>query len=61
MTIESYDAQFHKILPLKEKIVLWRFKIIIRKPSDKVNFNSVCNHLAELSGRLSKQEEKKNG
>ena len=59
--VESYDAQFHELLSLKERIVLWRFKRILRKRYDKVSFIAVCNHLAELSGRLSKHEEKKNG
>ena len=60
-TVEEYDSQFHDIMSLTEKITLWRFKSILKKDAEKVNFNVVCNFLATLSGRLSKKGDKKNG
>ena len=59
--VESYYAEFHSILSVREKIILWRFKKVLKKEAKQVNFNTVCNYLALLSGRLSKKEVKKNG
>lgn len=59
--VEEYDAQFSNILSIKDRIILWSFKRILRKESQFVNYNKVCNYLATLSGRLSKKEEIKNG
>ena len=59
--VEEYNSQFHDIMSLTEKITLWRFKNILKKDAEKVNFNVVCNFLAMLSGRLSKKGDKKNG
>ena len=58
--VESYDANFRSILSIKEKIYLWHFKFILKKPATNVDFNTVINHLARLAGRLSKKEEMKN-
>ena len=59
--VESYDSKFHKLLSVREKYILWRFKKILMGKSNKVDFNSVCNYLAKLSGRLSKKEENRHG
>jgi len=59
--VEAYRTKFNDILPLKERIALNSFVKILKKPADEVDFNSVCNYLATLSGRLSKKEDKKNG
>ena len=59
--VEAYDAKFREILTLWEQFSLWRFKRMLRKTATQVNFNSVSNYLAQLSGRLSKKEEIKNG
>lgn len=57
--VESYRVQFSKILTIKEKITLLMFMHLLKKEREYVNFNSVCNYLATLSGRLSKKEDKK--
>ena len=59
--VEAYRTKFNDILPLKERIALNSFVKILKKPAEEVDFNSVCNYLATLSGRLSKKEDKKNG
>ena len=59
--VESYDLKFHKLLSARERFVLWRFKKTLMGKSEKVDFNSVCNYLAKLSGRLSKKEENRHG
>lgn len=60
-SVEAYDVKFKEILTQKERFTLWSFKRILKKPAKDVDFNIVCNHLAMLSGRLSKKEETKNG
>ena len=59
--VEAYRTKFNDILPLRERIALNSFVKILKKPAEEVDFNSVCNYLATLSGRLSKKEDKKNG
>ena len=59
--VEAYHVKFKEILSLKERITLWCFKRILRKSAKDVDFNNICNHLAELAGRLSKKEVTKNG
>ncbi len=59
--VEAYRIKFNDIFSLKERITLSLFIRILRKPAKDVDFNSVCNYLATLSGRLSKKEDKKNG
>ena len=59
--VEAYRTKFNDILPLKERMALNSFVKILKKPADEVDFNSVCNYLATLSGRLSKKEDRKNG
>lgn len=59
--VEAYGAKFNTLLSAREKISLWLFKQILKKPAKKADFNVVCNYLAALSGRLSKKEEIKNG
>lgn len=59
--VEAYSFKFGEILPLSERFLLWRFKSILQKEAQNVDFNKVCNYLAKLSGRLSKKEEMKNG
>lgn len=59
--VEAYRTKFNDILPFRERIALNAFVKILKKPAEEVDFNSVCNCLATLSGRLSKKEDKKNG
>lgn len=59
--IEEYKTKFSEILSLKEKITLLIFIHLLKKESNKVDYNAVCNYLATLSGRLSKKEDTKNG
>jgi hypothetical protein len=59
--VEAYRSKFQEILSLKDRFTLFMFVRLLKKESNKVNFNSVCNYLAILSGRLSKKEDKKNG
>ena len=58
--VEAYRTKFNDILPFRERIALNSFVKILKKPAEEVDFNSVCNYLATLSGRLSKKEDKKN-
>ena len=59
--IEEYRAKFGEIMSIWEKFTLFMFVQLLKKESDKVNYNTVCNYLAILSGRLSKKEDTKNG
>lgn len=59
--VEAYHINFKEILSFKEKFSLWCFKNILKKSAKDVDFNVVCNYLAELAGRLSKKEETRNG
>ena len=59
--VEEYSVKFDVILSTKDRITLWWFKRILKKQHDTVNWNTICNYLAILSGRLSKKEEKING
>ena len=59
--VEEYRSKFGEILSIREKITLYRFIGILKKETDDVNYNAVCNYLAALSGRLSKKEDRKNG
>ena len=59
--VEEYKAKFEAILSIQEKNTLRKFIRLLKKESCNVNYNTVCNYLATLSGRLSKKEDKKNG
>lgn len=59
--IEEYRSKFGEILSIKERITLYMFSHLLRKESEKVNYNKVSNCLAILSGRLSKKEDTRNG
>ena len=60
-SVEEYDVKYHALFTLNDLIVIGRLKWMLRRKAVKVNFNTVCNDLAALSGRLSKQEDLKNG
>lgn len=57
--VESYREKFSEILSIREKITLWLFARLLRKKAAEVDFNKVCNYLAKLSGRLSREEDMK--
>ena len=59
--VEEYHVKFSDILPVRDRLVIFLFKRILMKEPQNVNWNTVCNYLAILSGRLSKKEELKNG
>lgn len=59
--IEEYRTKFGEIMPLREKITLFRFSLLLKKETDKVDYNKVSNYLASLSGRLAKKENTRNG
>jgi len=40
---------------------LFCFSQLLKKESDKVDYNKVSNYLAAISGRLSKKEDTRNG
>lgn len=48
-------------MSIREKITLFKFSQLLKKETEKVNYNKVCNYLASLSGRLSKKEDTRNG
>lgn len=58
--VEEYRYKFDNIISFYDKIRLHIFVKILKKESSSVNYNSVCNSLAQLSGRLAKREDKKN-
>ena len=58
--IISYKTKFDVILTLREKYELYKFKKLLQKKAERVDFNEICNHLAILTGRLSKKGDKKN-
>ena len=58
--IEEYDSKYRALFSLQDKFNVWRLKRLLRLEADEVNFNSVCNYLSALSGRLVKKEGKKN-
>lgn len=58
---EEYRVKFGEIMSLKEKFTLFMFSQLLKKESDKVDYNKVSNYLASLSGRLSKKEDVRNG
>ena len=59
--VEEYRAKFGEILSPSDRFSLFKFSLLLRKETDKVNYNKVSNYLALLSGRLSKKEDKRNG
>lgn len=59
--IEAYRVKFGNIMSLKEKITLFLFSQLLKKETERVDYNRVCNYLASLSGRLSKKEDERNG
>lgn len=59
--VEEYRMKFCEILSTREKITLWFFTRLLKKRASEVDFNKVCNYLANLSGRLSKKEDIKYG
>ena len=59
--IEAYRLKFGEIMSLKEKITLFFFSQLLKKESNKVDYNKVSNYLAAISGRLSKKEDTRNG
>lgn len=58
---EAYRIKFGEIMPLSEKVMLFFFSLLLKKESNKVDYNKVSNYLASLSGRLSKKEDMRNG
>ena len=56
--VEEYRAKFGEILSPSDRFSLFKFSLLLRKETDKVNYNKVSNYLALLSGRLSKKEDK---
>lgn len=58
---EEYRIKFGEIMSLKEKVTLFMFSQLLKKETEKVNYNKVSNYLASLSGRLSKKEDTRNG
>lgn len=59
--VEEYDVKFHSLFTIRDRIAIRKLKRILRKEASEVDFNTVCNDLAALSGRLSKKEDKKYG
>lgn len=59
--VEEYNVKYHALFSFNDRFVIWRLKRILRKEVNNVDFNSVCNDLSVLSGRLAKREEMKNG
>ena len=58
--VEAYRVKFNDILSYREKGELKALCKLLKKSATEANFNDVCNHLAILSGRLSKKGDKKN-
>ena len=59
--VEAYRAEFSEILSWYEKVRLTMFIKELKKKPEQVDFNSISNYLASISGRLSKKGDMKNG
>ena len=59
--VESYRTKFSEIMTLHEKLTVFRLIRLLKKRSDRADWNGICNCLALLSGRLSKKEDLRNG
>lgn len=59
--LNTINLKFGEILSPSDRFSLFKFSLLLRKETDKVNYNKVSNYLALLSGRLSKKEDKRNG
>lgn len=58
--VEGYRVKFDSLLSKREKSDLRCFVQILKKQSNEVDWNTVCNYLSTLSGRLTKKGDKKN-
>lgn len=61
--VEAYLANFNEIISLREKFTLNIFIRVLKKDYNELtdsDWNTICNYLAKLSGRLSKKEDQKN-
>lgn len=59
--LEEYRVKYFSLCSIKERITIICFIRLLEKENKNVNWNTVSNYLAKLSGRLSKKEDKKNG
>lgn len=59
--VEEYHAKFDEIFTMREKYILWRLTRLLKRRVEKVDFNKLCNYLAIISGRLSKEGDLKYG
>lgn len=59
--VESYRTKFWGIMPFRERLTVYRLIYLLKRKSNKANWNGICNCLAALSGRLSKREDIRNG
>lgn len=59
--VEEYHAKFSEIFSITERVNLWRFSRLLKKEVSEVDFNKVCNYLAQISGRLAKKEDLRHG
>lgn len=59
--VESYRTKFSEIMTLHEKLTVFRLIRLLKRRSDRADWNGICNCLALLSGRLSKKEDLRNG
>ena len=57
--VEGYRVKFDPLLSYREKNDLRSLIQILKKQSDDVDWNHICNHLSTLSGRLTKKGDKK--
>lgn len=59
--LEEYRTKYSSLHSISDKRMISRFIKILEKENSDVDWNTVTNYLAKLSGRLSKKEDKKNG
>lgn len=54
--LEGYKHSFHSIFILEDRITIFCLEHHLKKEHDKIDFNQVSNHLANIVGRLTKEE-----
>lgn len=59
--VEEYRNKFNGLLSFQDRLRLFWFSMLLKKEPMDVNWNSICNNLAIISGRLGKKEDQQYG
>jgi len=55
--LQQYKYQFRAIFTWHDYWLIWKFGHMLRKKPSEIDFPKVASYLAEISGRLSKEED----